>query len=85
MFSYEEVAGSEKSAETNTPSHGKGRKATHRKVTAKGKGKSAPAVEAAAAAVSICDGKGALARETAGIALPASDEIDEFPRADIRS
>ena len=62
-------------------------KATYQKEKDKHKGKnsSAPAVEAAAPAVSICEGKGALTCEPALIALAATGDDDNIPRADIRS
>ncbi len=66
-------------------SPGEGKKGDKGKQTKKGKSKSVPAVDIAAAAVSICEGRGALTADTAGIALPASDETDDYPKSDIRS
>ncbi len=73
------------SAKIHTPAQERERPAIQEKQPGKGKSKPVPAVDTATAAVSICEGRGALTAETAGIAMPASDETDEIPKSDIRS
>ncbi len=74
-----------KSAHIYTPTQGWGKNSDKGETKGKGKSKSVHAVDIAAAAVSICEARGALAAETAGIALPASDETDAYPKSDTRS